>query len=29
MDKLRRLREKKGYSIRGLAKKAGVHWTTL
>ncbi len=29
MDELRRLREKKGYSIRGLAKKAGVHWTTL
>ncbi len=29
MEKLRRFRKQKGYSIRRLAKKAGVHWTTV
>ena len=29
MGKLQRLRKEKGYSIRGLAKKAGLHWTTV
>ncbi len=29
MRKLRRLRKQKDYSIRGLAKKAGLHWTTV
>ncbi len=29
MGKLRRFRKQKGYSIRRLAKKAGVHWTTV
>ena len=29
MEKLRRFREQKGYSIRRPAKKAGVRWTTV
>ena len=29
MKKLRRFRKQKGYSIRRLAKMAGVHWTTV
>ncbi len=29
VGKLQRLRKEKGYSIRGLAKKAGLHWTTV
>jgi len=29
MGKLRRFRKQKGYSIRRLAKMAGVHWTTV
>ncbi|MFQ5803072.1 MAG: helix-turn-helix domain-containing protein [Candidatus Methylomirabilales bacterium] len=29
MEKLRRFREQRGYSIRRLAKKAGVRWTTV
>ncbi len=29
MKKLQRLRKRKGYSLRGLAKAAGVHWTTI
>ncbi len=29
VGKIQRLRKEKGYSIRGLAKKAGLHWTTV
>lgn len=29
MIKLRHYREKQGYSLRGLAKKAGVHYVSL
>ena len=29
VSKLRRLREQKGYSIRGLGKAAGLHWTSV
>ena len=29
MKKLRRLRQQKGHSIRGLAKAARLHWTTV
>jgi len=29
MHKLRRLRQGRGLSIRGLAKRARLHWTTI
>ncbi len=29
MGKLQRFRKQKDYSIRGLAKRAGLHWTTV
>jgi len=29
MDKLRRLRKQRGYSIRRLARRARLHWTTV
>ncbi len=29
MQSIRRLRLEKGLSIRGLARRAGLHWTTI